>query len=218
MVAKAVLEAVGSNPVKVRVLSLAPDCKMKYSKDLLEPIVKESTSISEVVRKLGLALAGGTNSHLKRLFKKFEIDTSHFRGKGNNYGKKHKGGYAKLVWQDVLVYDRHMGRKENVWLLKRALLECGAPEKCEECGMGTEWNGKSIVLSIDHRNGNPLDNRPGNPRFLCPNCHSQTPTFGTRNINKKQLTPTEEIQKVEDRRFLREINKAIKALDTTKVA
>jgi hypothetical protein len=50
--------------------------------------------------------------------------------------------------------------------------------------MEPEWNGNPLTFQIDHRNGNSLDNRPGNPRFLCPNCHSQTPNFGSNNMTK----------------------------------
>lgn len=32
-----------------------------------------------------------------------------------------------------------------------------------------------------HKNGDWRDNRAYNLRFLCPNCHSQTPNFGTKN-------------------------------------
>ena len=163
--------------VRVRVPLIAPS-KMKYSKYLLEPIVKESTSTSEVMRKLGLTLSGGTNSHLKRLFKKFEIDISHFTGCAHN---KNKTNHKKISWQEVLVYDRHKGRRENVFRLKRAMLESGIPEQCACCHLQSEWNGKQLVLQIDHIDGNGLNNLPFNVRFLCPNCHSQTETFGTRN-------------------------------------
>ena len=53
--------------------------------------------------------------------------------------------------------------------------------KCEECGI-TEYNGKPIVFQIDHINGDRLDNRHENLKVICPNCHSQTPTFGNRNL------------------------------------
>ena len=46
------------------------------------------------------------------------------------------------------------------------------------------WNGRPLVFQVDHRNGNSLDNRPGNARFMCPNCHSQTENFGSSNMRK----------------------------------
>jgi hypothetical protein len=54
-------------------------------------------------------------------------------------------------------------------------------ERCEECGI-TEHNGKPIVFQIDHTNGDRTDNRFENLKILCPNCHSQTPTFGVKNV------------------------------------
>ena len=63
----------------------------KYTKELLEPLVEESTSIAQVIRKLGLKQAGGTQAHVSRRIKEYELDTSHFLGQGANCGPNKKG-------------------------------------------------------------------------------------------------------------------------------
>jgi hypothetical protein len=179
------LECCARKGVRVRVSPVTPsimNSKVKYTKELLEPIVKSSISIQEVMRKLGLKLAGGTNSHLKRKFIKYGLDTSHFLGSAANRGLKHKGGPDKLLPDQILINDRLSGRKESTNKLKRALIETGVPEKCALCPLGPRWNGKKLVLQIDHLDGNNLDNRRENLRFLCPNCHSQTDTFCSKNM------------------------------------
>jgi hypothetical protein len=56
--------------------------------------------------------------------------------------------------------------------------------KCEGIGCGiSEWLGKPITLQVDHKNGKSRDNRLINIQLLCPNCHSQTPNFGSKNKN-----------------------------------
>ena len=65
------------------------------------------------------------------------------------------------------------------YLIREGLLD----EKCSNtlCTIRDKWLGKKIILQLDHINGDPTDNRIGNLRLLCPNCHSQTETFGTKN-------------------------------------
>lgn len=55
--------------------------------------------------------------------------------------------------------------------------------KCEVCGI-SEWNGKEIVLEIEHIDGKSNNNKIDNLMLICPNCHSQTPTYKKRNNGK----------------------------------
>ena len=52
--------------------------------------------------------------------------------------------------------------------------------RCDICGI-SEWLGRPLSIQIDHVNGIRNDNRLTNLRMLCPNCHSQTETFASRN-------------------------------------
>ena len=69
--------------------------------------------------------------------------------------------------------------------IKRRLLESGILKNvCDECGL-SEWRGRTLCIQLDHCNGIRDDHRLENLRMLCPNCHSQTPTFGMRNRKQK---------------------------------
>ena len=52
--------------------------------------------------------------------------------------------------------------------------------KCNCCGL-SDWNNKPIVLELEHIDGHAENNHPTNLCLLCPNCHSQTPTFKGAN-------------------------------------
>jgi 5-methylcytosine-specific restriction endonuclease McrA len=59
------------------------------------------------------------------------------------------------------------------------------PYCCEECGNNGVWRGKPITLELDHINGDTRDNRLENLRFMCPNCHTQTPTYKNKNKHNR---------------------------------
>ena len=45
--------------------------------------------------------------------------------------------------------------------------------------------GRATECPLHHKNGDGTDNRLENIEFLCPNCHSQTDTYGGRNGHRK---------------------------------
>ena len=147
-----------------------------WTDEALVEAVKTSTMYAEVMRKLGIVPAGGNHASVKRHIRRLGLDTSHF------FVDRTRLTLTRVPLDALL-------RKGSKWrvhnqALKRRLLDAGIWEdKCFECGL-TEWNGKPIVLQVDHINGVRADNRLENLRILCPNCHSQTPTFAGRNLRR----------------------------------
>ena len=81
--------------------------------------------------------------------------------------------------------ERILAESKSRASIKRRLLEAGLlKNECDECGL-TSWRGRRLSIQLDHRNGVRDDHRLENLRMLCPNCHSQTSTFGTRNRKQK---------------------------------
>lgn len=66
---------------------------------------------------------------------------------------------------------------------KRSRILLEQNQKCNRCGID-EWQGESITLELDHKDGDKKNESRNNLECLCPNCHSLTPTWRGRNIKK----------------------------------
>ena len=140
------------------------------TKEELENIVSESSTFAEVMMKIGYSgNRGNSIKGLKKYFDELNIDYSYFSKKNiNNYS------HPEYTLDEIMIQNSSY---TNYFRLKQRIIRENILEyKCSVCGI-KDWNGKSLVLQLDHINGDNRDNRIENLRFLCPNCHSQTETF-----------------------------------------
>lgn len=73
-------------------------------------------------------------------------------------------------------------RLMSAWSVLTIQLALGLIERrCVFCKIDT-WNDQPAPLEIDHINGNRHDNSINNLRWLCCNCHAQTPTWRGRKM------------------------------------
>lgn len=148
--------------------------KEYYKRDIFEDIVKESYSIAEVIRKIGLRVAGGNFNTISKYIQLYNIDVSHFRGKTWNKGMS-LTDYAAINKFDSIL---KKGSNIKTCTLKERLIAEGLKEyKCEGCGNCGIWMGKKMTLELHHINGDHFDNRLENLQILCPNCHSITDSY-----------------------------------------
>lgn len=152
---------------------------VKWTREILEPVVAVSASINEVVRRLGLDSVGGHQANIARRIKAYGIDTSHFtpvvRTERMRYNQRRRSAEEILV-QDTSVHARRIPSRR----LTRAMIELGVEERCALCGIEPVWLGEPLPLEVDHIDGDWRNNSAENLRFLCPNCHSTTDTYRGR--------------------------------------
>ena len=152
--------------------------KKKWTEYELREAALASTSIRQVLFRLGLREAGGNYAQIKKYIEIMQIDTKHFTGHG--WSKGLTGiGRPRIALEDILVKDSNFQSHK----LKNRLFTAGLkPHCCEECGWSQKTETGRLPLELDHINGNSKDNRLENLRILCPNCHSLKPTHRGRNI------------------------------------
>ncbi|MFI5862844.1 HNH endonuclease [Streptomyces sp. NPDC051546] len=147
----------------------------RHTEERLRELVAASTSVSEVVVRLGINNVGGNQAHISRRIAALGIDTSHFVATR----RRPKGSLGPAL----SLRDPQDGRIPGD-RLRRELRKAGVPEECNECGIGTMWNDKPLRHEVDHISGEWWDNRQENLRLLCPNCHAATDTYRGRKARR----------------------------------
>lgn len=157
----------------------------KYTKDQLEIIVLKSGSYRQVLNSLNLKEAGGNYKNIKERINQFNIDVSHFHGKGWNKGKT----WNKFVDLDKILSENSVyksGLPYSTYRVKSLLFKHKLKEEiCENCDL-THWLNKKIPLELHHINGDNKDNRILNLQILCPNCHTLTDNYRGKKLKKAQ--------------------------------
>lgn len=170
----------------------------KLSDEQFVELLKKSSTISEVLFKLGYTVKGNSwgYSLIKRRMTDLNLDYSIFKGKQCVLANK----ITKAIKpEDILKENcKHQRTVLRRYIIKNNLI----PYKCAICGC-TMWQGRTLSLELDHINGINNDNRLENLRFLCPNCHSQTSTYGSRNqqLNKSDYEISDELRDIVEAKY-----------------
>ena len=133
------------------------------SKQEIEKAIKENITIGAAASSLNVDW---------RTFKK--------EAKKYNLYNPVKQGVKKFNLEDIIFKGLH-SQYPTSKLSKRLVREGYKEYKCEKCGI-SDYNDEPISLELNHINGVRNDHNLNNLELLCPNCHSQTPTYRSKKL------------------------------------
>lgn len=149
--------------------------------DKMKDAIDNTDSIKEAMLHLGRIPSGGNYKHFRDWAKTHGIEIK--RGSrsvvGNPRMRKHTN-------EDMFSVDSTCNRN---MVRGRIITDGLIPYVCSVCGNNGSHNNLPLSLHLDHINGIGTDHRLENLRFLCPNCHSQTETYGGKNNSARKPKP-----------------------------
>lgn len=96
-------------------------------------------------------------------------------------GGEYKTKQRKISLRKELDEGKHDGRRPSCVALIKEMVADEHGNQCCLCDQEPFHNGLPLSLQLDHIDGDPHNNRWDNLRLLCPNCHTQTDTYGFKN-------------------------------------
>ncbi len=145
--------------------------KTNIAQEHVIEVCNQSTSMAQAAATLKIHF-----NTLKRLALIYKCYTPNQGLKGGN-----KKAPSKIELAEIL---NGAHPHFQTFKLKNRLLKAGVLKNvCIVCGIDS-WNGKLLNLELDHIDGNRINHKLINLRLLCPNCHSQTETYRSKNRTK----------------------------------
>lgn len=186
-----------------------------FSKEEMKEIIENSITIREVISKCGFSDKGNNRKTFFNVIEHYSlsIELSLLKERSLNFAKNKSGEMRRKKDEDVFCENSSVSRgtvKNRV--LKDNLIEY----KCKKCKNIGEWMGEPLSLQLEHINGIGNDHRLENLCFLCPSCHSQTPTYAGKTPAKREKLQKNALKLKKEREFLNERISFLNTIDTSK--
>lgn len=139
-------------------------------------LIAQATSYTNFLHLLGMSHGRSNADIVKRRCQELNVSCEHF--------KRSNHSTPRQELKDILVKN---STYRNLSSLKQRLLkEHMLQYKCTICGNNGVWMDQPLTLQLDHIDGDSTNNELSNLRLLCPNCHTQTETYGSKRGTKSE--------------------------------
>ena len=134
-------------------------------------VCKESNSMLSAARKLNLHF---------NTFKRYAIKFNCYQANQPHKGIKTGPRSDRIKTDDILkgLYPDYQTYKLKLRLLREGYIE----DKCQKCGWNEKPEGAEFSpCELHHKDGNSHNHLFENLELICPNCHSLTNTYRSKN-------------------------------------